>query len=178
MAKVKNVYYIKIYRKSIQFSKPPAEFVFGARRITFSGQCLDIDYDMIGKGKEEGMIPLEALKGAVIERVEVDEGVRSMKSLGPPRLFDFEYKPTKVHCHMCGATFQHTALRKEWDEDDEWGGYHENICPRCNEEDCCVLHFETLPEKKMKYYANKNKREQGRPKKAKKKGASPKKKKR
>ena len=63
---------------------------------------------------------------------------------GEPEYF-YEYEKTEIECSHCFAKFYHIEVKNESDYD--YDGYsigRNNICPKCNEEDCCELTFQKI----------------------------------
>ena len=78
-------------------------------------------------------------KGVVTE-VCVIQRTQTVSHAPEPDFF-FEYIPTEVTCDSCGASFDHSELAADSDDD---GNYSATICPHCNTWDCTEIEYERL----------------------------------
>ena len=86
--------------------------------------------------------------------VTTDTPQKEIYSMRPEPNYLFEYRPTVVECGNCGIRFSHEDLETDYTD----YGPLENICPACNEVDCCVIEFESLPERTLQEITDGNNR--------------------
>ena len=59
----------------------------------------------------------------------------------PEPYYFFEYRKIKVKCSSCGAQFDHSELETE---ESLSGDLLFNICPRCQDINCCDIEYEKI----------------------------------
>lgn len=118
----------RITSRSSDFDREKLTYILGNTKYAETLCQLLISYKYVDKGKTS---------------MNIQNYYQTIHTLGPGPEFSFEFRNRRVKCLHCKSTFHHTHLREEGDEDYE-GNYHgrSNICPVCNEEDCCTLTFE------------------------------------
>ena len=75
-----------------------------------------------------------------------------IRSLTREPKFIFKYENTQVACKYCGKSFSYKDLKEDEVECECCGNHYEasNVCPYCNEPDCCEIKFENINEVKIR----------------------------
>ena len=160
-------YKVKLDRDSIKLN---LQYALGLRSMAVPGRTT-VTFKGIAQGVREGLnlngngtYPISALIEPMIIEVEMKRDIQEYHMLGSPEKYSYNYKPTKIRCSFCKAKNLHTALDSHSLDDGEYTW--ENICPSCNQPNCCELEFEKVNDAKLdRWFAVKSKPKRGRPRK-------------
>ncbi len=88
---------------------------------------------------EEVIMLLREKVNAIKIRIDVKRDVKTVQHSPIPK-YDYEYENTKIECFVCKMDIMTDEIISDYDDDI----YRENICPNCNNSDCCELEYEKL----------------------------------
>lgn len=77
-------------------------------------------------------------------RFTMENQYHTIDSMIPAREFLYDYKKKRVQCCHCKARFDHSELYSVSDDDGDNYWTDENICPKCEEADCCKTTYQRI----------------------------------